>query len=219
MPLRNYYCRIFIISLIALFATIGVFGQGRPRIVGAPPPSEQPENTEEPQEATRPAYFPPSPATSKRPPLSQDVVVVGERNSKKTSPLSNGAGNFSGSDFNQRLLRAIQSRIGIPYRYGSTGPNSYDCSGLVWSVFQEAGIYFERSSASTFWRNFEPPSEREKYEFGTLVFFNRLGHVGIVADENGFYHASGSKGVTYSPFAGYWEKRIVGYRKIPAQIN
>ena len=39
--------------------------------------------------------------------------------------------------------------------------------------------------------------------------------VGIVADENGFYHASSSKGITYSPFKGYWEKRIVGYRRIP----
>jgi hypothetical protein len=34
-----------------------------------------------------------------------------------------------------------------------------------------------------------------------------------VADENGFYHASSSKGITYSPFKGYWEKRIVGFRK------
>jgi cell wall-associated NlpC family hydrolase len=42
---------------------------------------------------------------------------------------------------------------------------------------------------------------------------NRLGHMGIVADENGFYHASSSKGITYSPFKGYWEKRIVGFRR------
>ena len=38
--------------------------------------------------------------------------------------------------------------------------------------------------------------------------------MGIVADENGFYHASSSKGITYSPFAGYWSGRIVGYRKL-----
>jgi hypothetical protein len=42
-----------------------------------------------------------------------------------------------------------------------------------------------------------------------------LGHVGIVVNEEGFYHASSSKGVTYSKFAGYWSKRIVGYRRIP----
>ena len=49
---------------------------------------------------------------------------------------------------------------------------------------------------------------------GTLVFRNKLGHVGIVADGNGFYHASSSKGITYSPFKGYWEKRIVGFRRL-----
>ncbi|HSK74416.1 MAG TPA: NlpC/P60 family protein, partial [Pyrinomonadaceae bacterium] len=84
---------------------------------------------------------------------------------------------------------------------------------------QEVGIYFERSSARTYWEEFEPVGEDEKYKFGTLVFFNRLGHVGIVVDEKGFYHASTSKGITYSPFEGYWGKRIVGFRRIPLNIN
>jgi hypothetical protein len=46
------------------------------------------------------------------------------------------------------------------------------------------------------------------------VFFNGLGHIGIVADTNGFYHASSSQGVTYSTFKGYWGKRIVGFRRM-----
>jgi cell wall-associated NlpC family hydrolase len=121
--------------------------------------------------------------------------------------------------FNSKLLSGIQSRLGIPYYYGSTGPRSYDCSGFVWSVFQEAGINFERSSAKTYWANFEPVEGDDQYKFGTLVFFNHLGHVGIVADKNGFYQASSSKGITYSPFAGYWEKRIVGFRRVPVNTH
>lgn len=64
-----------------------------------------------------------------------------------------------------------------------------------------------------------PVEGDERYRFGTLVFLNKLGHIGIVADENGFYHASSSKGITYSPFKGYWEKRIVGFRRlvVPAE--
>jgi len=112
------------------------------------------------------------------------------------------------------LLNAIESKIGLPYRYGSDGPTSYDCSGFIWSIFRAAGIDFERTSARNLWLMSEPVSESEKYKFGTLVFFNRLGHVGIVVDENGFYHASRTKGITYSPFAGYWQKRIVGFRKL-----
>lgn len=113
-------------------------------------------------------------------------------------------------------MRGIQSRLGIPYRYGATGPNRYDCSGFVWAVFQDAGIDFERTSARSLWAASEPVTGDERYKFGTLVFLNRLGHIGIVADENGFFHASSSKGITYSTFKGYWENRIVGFRRLNA---
>jgi len=113
-----------------------------------------------------------------------------------------------------KMDSAIKARYGLPYRYGSTGPNSYDCSGFVWSVFQDAGINFTRESARSLWAESEPVYGDDRFKFGTLVFFNSLGHIGIVADENGFYQASSSKGITWSPFAGYWEGRIVGYRRL-----
>ncbi|HEU4594472.1 MAG TPA: C40 family peptidase [Pyrinomonadaceae bacterium] len=113
------------------------------------------------------------------------------------------------------MLAAIEDRLGIPYRMGSEGPTRYDCSGFVWSVFQTAGIPFQRGSARTFWTQFEPVDGDERFKFGTLVFFNHLQHVGIVADEHGFYHASSSKGVVYSRFGEYWSKRITGFRRVP----
>lgn len=113
------------------------------------------------------------------------------------------------------MLTAIEERLGTPYRMGATGPNRYDCSGFVWSVFQEAGVAFERTPVRSLWAEFAPPTEDEKYKFGTLVFFNNLHHVGIVADENGFYHASTSRGVVYSRFDDYWTKRVVGFRRVP----
>ncbi len=115
------------------------------------------------------------------------------------------------------MIESIRSKIGIRYVYGSQGPNSYDCSGFIWKVFSEAGIPFTRTSAKEFWRSYEPVYGDDRFEFGTLVFFNRLGHVGIVANDKGFYHASSSKGVTYSKFDGYWEKRIVGFRRVPLE--
>jgi len=113
-----------------------------------------------------------------------------------------------------RLDQAIKSRYGLPYHYGSEGPYSYDCSGFVWSTFQEAGISYTRSSAANLWSQSVPVEGDERFKFGTLVFFNGLGHVGIVADEKGFYHASSSKGITYSSFDGYWGNRIVGFRRL-----
>ncbi len=116
-----------------------------------------------------------------------------------------------------RLDQAIKSRYGIRYVYGTSGPNTYDCSGFVWSAFQESGLSFTRQSARSLWAMSEPVYGDDRFKFGTLVFFNDLGHMGIVANENGFYHASSSKGITYSPFAGYWQSRIVGYRRLKLQ--
>lgn len=113
------------------------------------------------------------------------------------------------------LLDAIHDRLGSSYLYGATGPVSFDCSGFVWSVFQSAGVRFDRGSARYLWSTFLAAEEDQKFEFGTLVFFSNLTHVGIVADENGFYHASRRYGVIYSPFSKYWVGRIDGFRRVP----
>ena len=128
------------------------------------------------------------------------------------------AGAISSSSFNFESLMssAIDERLGARYRWGATGPSAFDCSGFVWSIYQQAGISFERASARTLWSRFEAPSEEEKYKFGTLVFFSNLAHVGVVADEHGFYHASRRHGVIYSTFSEYWLKRLDGFRKVPS---
>ncbi len=113
------------------------------------------------------------------------------------------------------MLAAIDARLGTPYRLGATGPYRYDCSGFVWSVYQSIGVDFERSSARSLWQRFAPAIGDERFKFGTLVFFNNLNHVGIVAGEHGFYHASTSKGVVFSPFNDYWLARLDGFRRAP----
>ena len=152
--------------------------------------------------------------------LENDLVVVstaeeGEEGEAEYSVPRFGAPSAGLGQFERTMLTAIEQRLGVPYRMGTEGPTRYDCSGFVWSVFQQAGVAFERTSARTFWHEFLPPTEDEKFKFGTLVFFNNLRHVGIVADENGFYHASTSKGVVYSRFDDYWTKRINGFRRVP----
>lgn len=117
------------------------------------------------------------------------------------------------------LSAAIEQRLGSPYRWGSEGPNLFDCSGFVWSTFHSAGIDFERGSARTLWARFEAPAPEETFKYGTLVFFSHRTHIGIVADEKGFYHASRHHGVVYAPFNDYWLKRIDGFRRVPMQVE
>jgi len=172
-----------------------------------------------------PAPAPPQVKTlsSSKPVLTTDPVIQKPLVEKtgSSSPvhalaaLAGKISNYNDSTSGQ-MFNAITARLGIPYRYGSEGPNRYDCSGFVWSVFKDAGFGFDRSSAASYWNQFEPVTGDDRYKFGTLVFFNGLGHVGIVADKDGFYQASSSKGITYSKFEGYWEKRITGFRRVPA---
>ena len=151
--------------------------------------------------------------------LENDLVVVSTAEEVEAEPEYEiprfGAGPAGLGQLERTMLSAIEQRLGTPYRLGTEGPTRYDCSGFVWSVFQQAGVSFERTNVRNFWHSFAPPAEEEKFKFGTLVFFNNLGHVGIVADEHGFYHASTSKGVIYSRFDDYWTKRINGFRRVP----
>jgi cell wall-associated NlpC family hydrolase len=218
--------KMFFVCACVVFAAIGFNGsvaaQQRDRVVK--PTASQPINA--------PAYAQPAEVKTKTTSLSRPVlinpIVIADRASttaplvKKTASVSAvnaPAGSAAskgayGMNISGRIMAGIQERWGIPYRYGSTGPNTYDCSGFVWSVFNEAGVPFTRASARSLWASSEPVYGDDRYKFGTLVFLNGLGHMGIVADENGFYHASSSKGITYSPFKGYWESRVVGFRKL-----
>ncbi len=193
--------------------------------------------------SSRPVNQPPVPAATdspvrtavqsrpvNRPPLVQDINIptpaVEESKVKKiVSSRALGAGSVIASrsifaaDVTSSMQNSIFSKLGIPYLYGSSGPNRYDCSGFVWAVFGDGGMPFTRSSARSLWTMSEPVTGDERFRFGTLVFMNGLGHMGIVADENGFYHASSSKGITYSKFAGYWQNRIVGFRRLNLSSN
>ena len=210
-------------AFVFVVASTDAFAQDRPRVITGV--SSRPTN-----QPVAPAAKPVSTAADSRPtnvrrPFTQDIQIqrpVQQQAlvTKTVSSASTGFGSviasrsiYSGTTTSS-MQKAIFSRLGIPYLYGSSGPNRYDCSGFVWAVFRDAGMIFERQSTRSLWSASVPVEGDERYRFGTLVFLNGLGHMGIVADENGFYHASSSKGITYSRFDGYWAKRIVGFRRL-----
>jgi cell wall-associated NlpC family hydrolase len=215
-----------LVSIVFAGSYSVVYGQDRQRVVKTI--SSQPINQPQPPSDSPKSSTSTLPSTNNRasrPVLTTDIVIANTPplvkktgSSKSLNALSSMAAGRAvyGSGVTSAIMQGIQSRLGIPYLYGSSGPRRYDCSGFVWSVFRDAGIEFTRSSARSLWSSGIPVSGDERYKFGTLVFLNGLGHMGIVADENGFFHASSSKGITYSPFKGYWEKRVVGFRKLPA---
>ncbi|HET9711002.1 MAG TPA: C40 family peptidase, partial [Pyrinomonadaceae bacterium] len=131
-----------------------------------------------------------------------DSKPTWEAKPKPTIDLSPSTPSSTGFlKFESQLMSAIDQRLGTPYRWGATGPTRYDCSGFVWAIYQATGINFERASAANLFARFEPVPVEEQFKFGTLVFFSNLTHVGVVADERGFYHASRRHGVIYSEFS------------------
>ena len=84
------------------------------------------------------------------------------------------------------LVAEAESRIGDPYVYGATGPNSFDCSGLMQWLYGRFGIKIPRTSEAQF--AFGHPVSREQLQQGDLVFSagsdgssSHPGHVGMYA--------------------------------------
>jgi len=152
-------------------------------------------------------------------PIADDEPIIISLASAEDIKGATVVTSSTGNRFQRLMSAAIDQRLGARYVWGATGPSAFDCSGFVWSIFQSAGIDFERGSARTLWSRFAAPAPGEQYKFGTLVFFSNLAHVGVVADEHGFYHASRHHGVVYSPFNDYWLARIDGFRQVPVPVT
>jgi cell wall-associated NlpC family hydrolase len=58
--------------------------------------------------------------------------------------ITRDAGEFLSRTRISNFLHAAASRVGAPYVWGATGPNAFDCSGLVQWSFARAGIRMPR---------------------------------------------------------------------------
>jgi cell wall-associated NlpC family hydrolase len=208
MELRKLFPRVVVAFLALAVWSTSAFTQTRPRItIPNGDVNETSCSLDDFAMAATIAAAEPKPAWTAKPKPAIDL-----------GPST--ASSYSGFiKFEPLLMTAIEERLGSRYRWGATGPDRFDCSGFVWSIFQASGINFERASARNLFARFPAPPVEEQYKFGTLVFFSGLAHVGVVADEHGFYHASRHHGVIYSEFDEYWLKRIDGFRRVPLPIN
>ena len=202
MELRKLFPRVLVATLALSILSVTAFAQTRPRVASGGDVNEVSCSPDEfaVLASAEPA---PKPTWEAKPKPVIDLAP---------SPSSPNSGFIT---FEPLLMAAIDQRLGSPYRWGATGPNRFDCSGFVWSIFQATGVNFERVSARHLFARFAAPPVEEQFKFGTLVFFSGLTHVGVVADARGFYHASRRHGVVYQEFTEYWLKHIDGFRRVP----
>jgi peptidoglycan DL-endopeptidase CwlO len=89
-------------------------------------------------------------------------------------------------------MRNALSKVGAPYRYGSAGPNAFDCSGLVSWAFKNAGTSLPRSSRTM--STVGKAVSKSDLQPGDLVFFYKpVSHVGIYIGGGKIVHASSRK--------------------------
>lgn len=117
----------------------------------------------------------------------------------------------------QQEVAFVEAQLGKPYVWGATGPNSYDCSGLVYAALKAAGVPVSRVTAATF-GTMGVAESLANAEPGDVVYFDEPGatdHVGILVDTANGGHMidapTAGKPVEVDPIKGYTSiRRIVG---------
>ncbi|WP_437017132.1 NlpC/P60 family protein [Streptomyces sp. enrichment culture] len=116
-----------------------------------------------------------------------------DRASRSTGPRDTLAapGSASSQAPGSRAAAAVSyayQKLGSPYVWGATGPNAFDCSGLVQAAYRAAGVSLPRTTYSQIAAGRRV--SRSELRPGDLVFFyTGISHVGIYVGNGRMIHA------------------------------
>lgn len=158
-------------------------------------------------------------------PAPQEPELTPEPTAAPTKKPDTGGGSSGGSYSNSAsgLCEAAAAQMGKPYVWGNRGPDSFDCSGMVYYCLKSCGVNVSRTNAASYakkdsWTLIESIDSLKK---GDLVFFKndkeeRVSHTGIYIGGGAFIHASSSSGkVVKSSMSGaYWTRNFVCGRRV-----
>jgi len=134
-----------------------------------------------------------------------------------TGCASTPVADTPGGARHQQASEVAASMVGKPYRYGGGTPQGFDCSGLVYFSFKNAGMNVPRSTETQ--RGKSRKVSGASLARGDLLFFNQEGkyssHVGIYLGGKRFVHApsSGKRVRVDSLTDSYWQKHLVETRR------
>ncbi|MFT4199546.1 C40 family peptidase [Gordonia sp. (in: high G+C Gram-positive bacteria)] len=86
-----------------------------------------------------------------------------------------------------KAVMNAKSKIGSPYSYGSAGPNAFDCSGLVYWSYKNAGKTIPRDSYGQLHGGKAVAYKDAKP--GDVLIFNGGSHAGIYVGHGRFIHS------------------------------
>lgn len=139
-------------------------------------------------------------------------------NSQNSSNTNNNQNNSSSNGDIGKVLSFAKSQLGVPYKFGGTDRNGFDCSGLTSQSYNHAGIKIPRTAGDQANQGKSIPINN--LNEGDLVFFtnqkggSKITHVGIVTQVSAssvkFIHASTSRGVVENELlTGYYRNLFV----------
>jgi peptidoglycan DL-endopeptidase CwlO len=102
------------------------------------------------------------------------------------------------------------AQLGKPYQWGATGPDSYDCSGLVQAAWAYAGVPIPRDTYEQ-WAAL-PHVPLSAIEPGDLLYFEGIGHVAIyVGNGNAIDAPETGMDIRELPISTAWyQQNLVG---------
>ncbi|WP_306369317.1 C40 family peptidase [Nocardiopsis sp. CC223A] len=125
---------------------------------------------------------------------------------------SGGGAEVAASGDVQAVLDFARAQIGKPYVWGGTGPDGYDCSGLVQAAWAQAGVSLPRTTYDQV--NAGTRISRDQVQPGDLLFFyseSAPSHVGIYSGNGKMIHGSNpSKPLEEVSLAAYWDGVFTG---------
>lgn len=140
-----------------------------------------------------------------------------------TDPPSSGGDASYGSGIDA-MIDCAEAQLGKRYVLGDEGPNTFDCSGLVYYCLTKAGVSTSRYSAKNFARvdKWTLISSMSDLKRGDLLFFTDddaggvVTHTGIYIGGGTMIDASSSNGkvVKRSCTTSYWTRNFVCARRV-----
>lgn len=134
------------------------------------------------------------------------------------SSAEQAAFNTSNTDINfdisasGRAAKAIafaKAQLGDPYVYGGTGPNGWDCSGLMQASWRAAGVALPRVVGPQYGAS--KPISMGQLQPGDLVFYGDMSHDGMYLGNGKVIHSPRpGKSVEITGLGGYSRAGRVG---------
>lgn len=144
-----------------------------------------------------------SDSAKKKSSSKSSTTTTKKSSSSSSSKSSSSKSSSSSSKSSSKVEKFVQTALnqqGDKYVYGSTGPNTFDCSGLVYYSLRQVGVTPPRTSSAQSQHSAWQKVSKSQLKRGDLVFFSsssggsNIGHVGIYLGSGQFVHASsGSK--------------------------